>query len=116
MRHSIDRVNPLDDNKHLDEGVISRADGRPEESSASDATSVGRERVRRALLDIGEVSDWLGTSHRHIRRLIAERRIPFIKVGHFIRFDEQEVSEWIDDCRVTPATPVSPASGGYHAN
>ena len=28
------------------------------------------------LLDISQLIEHLGTSHRHIRRLIAERRIP----------------------------------------
>ena len=31
------------------------------------------------LLDIDEVADSLGVSHRYVRRLVAERRIPFVK-------------------------------------
>ena len=29
----------------------------------------------------------LGVEVRHVRRLVAERRIPFIKRGHLLRFD-----------------------------
>jgi excisionase family DNA binding protein len=47
------------------------------------------------LLDIQGVAAWLGTSHRHVRRLVAERRIPYVKVGHFVRFNDVEVAEWI---------------------
>jgi excisionase family DNA binding protein len=34
------------------------------------------------LLSVPEVADRLGTSERFVRRLIAERRIPFYKLGH----------------------------------
>ena len=34
------------------------------------------------LLDIAGVAEHLGVSERHVRRLVAERRIPFIKWGH----------------------------------
>ena len=33
------------------------------------------------LLTIEELAGRLGVTSRHIRRLVAERRIPFIKVG-----------------------------------
>ena len=53
------------------------------------------------LLDIGEVADHLGVSVRHVRRLVAERRIPFVKWGHLLRFDPDELAAWIDDSRVS---------------
>jgi len=31
---------------------------------------------------------------------VVERRIPFLKIGKFIRFDPYEVARWIDDQRV----------------
>ena len=52
------------------------------------------------LLDIEEVADHLGVSVRHVRRLVAERRIPFVKWGHLLRFDPNELAAWIDDSRV----------------
>ncbi len=54
----------------------------------------------RGLLDIDVLSEWLATSPRHIRRLVAERRIPFVKVGHFIRFDPEDISLWIEEQKV----------------
>jgi excisionase family DNA binding protein len=39
------------------------------------------------LIDITTLADRLGDSVRHIRRLVAERRIPYLKVGRFVRFD-----------------------------
>ena len=53
------------------------------------------------LLDIEEVADHLGVGVRHVRRLVAERRIPFVKWGHLLRFDPNELAAWIDDSRVS---------------
>ena len=52
------------------------------------------------LLDIPGLADHLGVNIRHVRRLVAERRIPFIKWGHLIRFDPAEIAEWIERARV----------------
>jgi excisionase family DNA binding protein len=57
------------------------------------------------LLGITELADHLGVNVRHIRRLVHERRIPFIKWGHLIRFDPDEVSAWIDTNRQQPGAP-----------
>ncbi len=48
------------------------------------------------LLTITEVADRLGVEVRHMRRLVHERRIPFIKWGHLLRFDPADINEWID--------------------
>lgn len=55
-----------------------------------------------ALVSIEEVALRLGVSVRHIRRLVAERRIPFVKWGHLLRFDPVQVESWIED-RSVPA-------------
>jgi excisionase family DNA binding protein len=44
------------------------------------------------LLTIDQLAERLGVSIRHIRRLIAERRVPYLKVGWFIRFDPAEIA------------------------
>ena len=48
------------------------------------------------LIDIHGVADVLGVTPRHIQRLVAERRIPYLKVGRFVRFDRAELSVWLD--------------------
>jgi excisionase family DNA binding protein len=58
--------------------------------------------VRAALLDIDAVAVALGTSKRHVQRLVAERRIPFVKVGRFVRFEPAAVDAWIDAQRIAP--------------
>lgn len=54
---------------------------------------------RRTLCDIGTVASRLGVETRHVRRLVSERRIPFIKWGRLLRFDPAEVEAWLDDAR-----------------
>jgi excisionase family DNA binding protein len=53
-----------------------------------------------SLLSIEQLADWLGVTDRFIRRLVAERRIPFLKIGKFIRFDPVEIDPWLDSQRV----------------
>lgn len=42
----------------------------------------------------------LGVSVRFVRRLVNERRIPFYKVGKFVRLNTGEVAEWVRSKRV----------------
>lgn len=59
------------------------------------------------LLTITEVAEALGVNVRHIRRLVYERRIPFIKWGHLVRFDADEISRWLDHHRCdTPSASL----------
>ncbi len=46
------------------------------------------------LIDIATVASRLGVSVRHVRRLVQERRITYIKWGHLIRFDPADVEQW----------------------
>ncbi|MDA8061599.1 MAG: helix-turn-helix domain-containing protein [Actinomycetota bacterium] len=52
------------------------------------------------LLTIDQLAEQLGITTRHVRRLIAERRVPYVKVGRLVRFDEEEIKAWLDEHRV----------------
>jgi excisionase family DNA binding protein len=52
------------------------------------------------LLDINGVAERCGVRVRFVRRLVAERRIPYIKLGHLLRFDPDEIAAWLDGQRV----------------
>jgi excisionase family DNA binding protein len=54
------------------------------------------------LLTMDELAERLGVTPRHIRRLVAERRVPFLRVGRFIRFDPAKIATWLD----SSASPV----------
>jgi len=55
----------------------------------------------RSLLDISAAANRLGCSERFVRRLVQERRVPFVKLaGTKVRFDEIELDLWLDAQRV----------------
>ena len=54
------------------------------------------------LLDIDGLAERLGTTPRFVRRLVEERRIPYLKIGRLVRFDGAEVERWISSSRVEP--------------
>ena len=60
------------------------------------------------LLDIGGLAERLGVGERFVRRLVNERRIPFLKIGRHVRFDVADVEAWIRDSRIEPAQPFTP--------
>jgi excisionase family DNA binding protein len=57
----------------------------------------------RRLLKPEEAAERLNVSLRFIRRLCHERRLPYTKVGKFVRFDANELEAWITAQRVEPA-------------
>ena len=56
------------------------------------------------LISVEQLADELGVSVRYVRRVVAERRIPYVKVGHLIRFQRDEVQRWVDANRVDALT------------
>jgi excisionase family DNA binding protein len=56
------------------------------------------------LLSVDAVADRLCTSSRFIRRLIAERRIEFVRVGRHVRISESTLTSFIEAGTVLPLT------------
>jgi excisionase family DNA binding protein len=54
------------------------------------------------LLTVAEVAELLSTTERFPRRLIAERRIRFVRVGRHVRIPESAVREFIAAGLVEP--------------
>jgi excisionase family DNA binding protein len=52
------------------------------------------------LVSIENVAKHLGVSVRHVRRLVFERRIPYVKWGHLVRFDIDDVNDWLANSRI----------------
>jgi excisionase family DNA binding protein len=55
-------------------------------------------------LTVDQVAELLGTTARFPRRLIAERRITFVKVGRHVRIPESAVEAYIVANTVQPIT------------
>ncbi|MEV8209137.1 helix-turn-helix domain-containing protein [Streptomyces sp. NPDC079189] len=61
--------------------------------------------MRERYLSIPEVADLLGTTERFPRRLVAERRITFVKVGVHVRIAESVLFAYIKANTVETVRP-----------
>lgn len=52
------------------------------------------------LLDIDKLAALLNVGERFVRRLVEQRRIPFLEIGKYVRFHPVDVEEWIVRQRV----------------
>ena len=53
-------------------------------------------------LTLAQAAAYLNVSERFVRRLVAERRIAFHKVGHFLRFRAEDLDAFLEAGRVEP--------------
>jgi excisionase family DNA binding protein len=67
------------------------------------------------LIDITVLAEHLGVPVRHVRQLVADRRIPFHKWGHLIRFDGAEVAEWLGRHKFPPKDDAMSSGAGTMA-
>lgn len=51
---------------------------------------------RLPLIDLQAAAARLGVNDRFVRRLVAEDRITFYKVGRLLRFDPAETEAWLN--------------------
>ena len=54
------------------------------------------------LLSVEQVAERLGTPTRFVRRLIAQRRIRFCRVGRYVRVSTTDLDEFIEAGYVEP--------------
>jgi excisionase family DNA binding protein len=57
------------------------------------------------LLTVEAAAERMSTSVRFIRRLIAERRIAFVRLGRHVRIAEADIDAFIKAGRVDPLPP-----------
>lgn len=96
-------VTPLDEHEGRGPAIrTAREAGLESEHHKEDTviTRQGTTAVVPTLLDIPALAEHLGVTPRHVRRLVAERRIPYGKWGHLIRFNPVEVAAWLEKARV----------------
>ncbi len=53
------------------------------------------------LWDIAALAEYLDVTVRMVRRLVAERRVPYYKVGKFVRFCPIEIAAWLESNRIS---------------
>jgi excisionase family DNA binding protein len=58
------------------------------------------------MLTVEQVAERLGTPTRFARRLVAERRIRFYKVGKYVRFHPDDITDYLNAAQVDPIRPT----------
>ncbi|MFD9740639.1 excisionase family DNA-binding protein [Umezawaea sp. NPDC059074] len=61
----------------------------------------------REHFSVDEAADYLSTTVRFIRRLVADRRVTFYKVGKYVRFKRVDLDAFVQAGRVDAITPDS---------
>jgi excisionase family DNA binding protein len=56
------------------------------------------------LPSVEQAAERLGTSARFVRRLIAERRIAYMKLGRHVRIAESDLINYVTAGRIEPAS------------
>jgi excisionase family DNA binding protein len=59
------------------------------------------------LLSVEAAAERLDAKPRFIRRLIAERRIEFVRVGRHVRISESALADFIEAGKVPPLTAAN---------
>lgn len=60
------------------------------------------ERRRGRLLTVEQAAEYMNTTVRFVRRLIAERRIAFVKLGRHVRLSTSDLDAFVAAGRVEP--------------
>jgi excisionase family DNA binding protein len=68
----------------------------------SNPTLIDRLRSRQSLLDSKEVIDLLGVHITTLQLWTRKGRIPFLRVGHLIRFDPGQLASWLKARQTQP--------------
>lgn len=57
-------------------------------------------RVRRSPLRVPEAAEYLGVNERYVRRLRAEHKIAFHKIGKILLFDPDDLDEYLATTKI----------------
>ena len=52
------------------------------------------------LPTVAQAGDYLGTGERFVRRLVAERRISYVKLGKYVRLQRSTLNDFIEAGRI----------------
>ncbi len=55
---------------------------------------------RDELLTVEQAGDYLGTGERFVRRLVAQRRNPYVELGKYVRLQRSSLDAFIETGRV----------------
>lgn len=90
---------PIEDSRHFDILALGQGGHMADKGSAEQLQFP-------QLVDIRTTARLLGVTERYVRRMVAERQIEVVKIGHYVRFDLAIVRDWVERRRRPPADAV----------
>ena len=66
--------------------------------------SVGQPVMQR-LLSVQDAATYTGLSPHTVYTMVSQRRIPYVKVGRLVKFDQAMLDAWIKQHTVMPMPP-----------
>lgn len=58
---------------------------------------------RRPPVDVPGAAEYLGVTERWVRRAVAHKRIPYFKLGNYLRFSPDDLDLFLEEHRVEAA-------------
>jgi excisionase family DNA binding protein len=58
--------------------------------------------MERRFVGIDELAKYLGMSKNTVRYWVFTRQIPYCKIGRSVRFEKQEIDNWVNNKKVKP--------------
>lgn len=58
--------------------------------------------ISRRLLSVQEAAQYTGLSPHTLYAMVSQRRIPFVKMGRLVKFDQRLLDAWIKQNTVMP--------------
>jgi excisionase family DNA binding protein len=72
----------------------------------------GGARLPAQLLTVEGLARFLSVEISFVRRLVVERRMPYFRLGRYVRFDPDEVARWIEGQKVGAEADMSSGRRG----
>ena len=58
------------------------------------------------LLTVKDIATRLQVKEKTVYAWASQRRIPCVKIGTVLRFDEADIDQWLEDCRLASPPPT----------
>ena len=62
---------------------------------------------KESLLDVKGLAQYLGVKPQWVYERVAQREVPFLKVGKFPRFRKSEIDQWLDTLKSPAMSSLS---------
>ena len=55
-----------------------------------------------ALMDMSAASTQLGVTKNTLYSWVSQKKIPYVKIGRLVKFDQRDIDAWVEGNKVKP--------------